>query len=77
MTPPVKRKIKVPKNCPFCKESFEPDFKDVVMMSKYVNDRGRIVGRDRTGICAKHQRRLSKAIKRARQVALMPFVMGV
>lgn len=76
---PVKRirKIKVAKNCKFCKEGKEPEFKDVGTLSAYMSERGRILGKDRTGVCAKHQRRLTQEIKRARHVALLPFVSGL
>ncbi len=77
MKPIRKRIIKVAKNCIFCKEDREPSFKDVAVLSRYISERGRIVGRDRTGICAKHQRRLASEIKRARHMALLPFVSGL
>ncbi len=69
--------IVVPKNCPFCKTKTTPDYKDVDVLSKYLNDRAKIQGKSRTGICAKHQRRISLAIKRARHLALLPFVPSV
>lgn len=73
-----KRKIiKVAKNCQFCKEKKEPDFREVGTLAKYISDQGRILGHDRTGICSKHQRKLSVAIKRARHLALLPFVSGL
>ena len=72
-----KRRIRVPRNCQFCNEKFEPDYNDVATISRYVSDRGRILGRDKTGICAKHQRKLAKAIKRSRDLAMMPFVSGL
>lgn len=65
--------VAVPRNCPFCKGKTEPDYKEAESLAKYMNDRGRILGKDRTGICAKHQRRISQAIKRARHLALLPF----
>ena len=71
------RKIRVATNCEFCKGNAQPSYQDVVSMTKYMNERGRIVGRDRTGVCAKHQRHLSVAIKRARHLGLMPFVGGL
>jgi small subunit ribosomal protein S18 len=71
------RKIKVPRNCFFCNEKVEPSFKEVANLSRFLNDRGRIVGRDRSGMCAKHQRRLGEEIKRARHLALLPFVAGL
>jgi small subunit ribosomal protein S18 len=66
--------VAVPRNCPFCKTNTEPDYKEIDVLAKYMNDRGRILGKDRTGVCAKHQRRISVAIKRARHLALMPYV---
>ena len=62
------------KVCAFCAEQIDKiDYKDVSKLSRNVNERGRILPRRRTGSCAKHQRRLSQAIKRARHLALMPF----
>lgn len=76
--PPIrKRIIKVPKNCSFCKEDRNPSFKEVAELSHYLSERARIIGRDRSGICAKHQRRLATEIKRARHLALLPFVSGL
>src|SRR3712207_3567266 len=50
------------------------DYKDIKRLQRYISDRGKILPRRRTGTCAKHQRGLSTAIKRARHVALLPFV---
>jgi small subunit ribosomal protein S18 len=72
-----KRKIKVPRNCFFCKEKIDPTFREVANLSRFMNDRGRIVGRDRSGTCAQHQRKLSTEIKRARHLALLPFTAGL
>ena len=77
MIPKKTRKIRVPTNCEFCNSQTEPHHLDVAAVSKYMSERGRIIGRDRTGVCAKHQRRLARAIKRARYVGLMPFVAGL
>ena len=74
---PKKKIIKVAKNCPFCKEKREPHFKDVAVLSRYLSERGRIISRARTGICAKHQRQIAREIKRARHLALLPFVSGL
>jgi len=63
----------VPRNCPFDKNGTSPDYKDVEGLMKYMSDRAKILGKDRTGICAKHQRRLSTAIKRARHLGLLPY----
>lgn len=69
-----KRNITVPKECFFCKEEKAPWYNDTASLQKFVTDRGRIIGRTRTGLCAKHQRRMTAAIKHARHLALMPFV---
>jgi small subunit ribosomal protein S18 len=64
-----------PRNCYFCTEKINHiDYKDVDLLRRYVTDRGKIKARRQTGACAKHQRRLAAAIKRARHVALLPFV---
>jgi small subunit ribosomal protein S18 len=49
------------------------DYKDIGRLRRYVSDRGKIEPRRQSGTCAKHQRMLSRAIKRARHVALVPF----
>ncbi len=65
------------KVCYFCKEEATPDYKDVVTLRRYISERGKIVNRARTGVCYKHQRHLSNAIKRSRYMALMPFSVTV
>jgi len=62
-----------PKVCHFCVEKVVIDYKDFARLRHYVSDRGRIQPRRRTGVCAKHQRRLALAIKRARYLALLPY----
>ena len=63
------------KVCQFCAEKTERiDYKDVETLKKYVTERGKILPRRVTGTCTMHQREVTKAIKRARTVALMPFV---
>lgn len=60
--------------CAFCVEKRIPiDYKDANQLRRYVSDRGKIDRRRRTGTCAKHQRALARAIKRARILALLPF----
>lgn len=62
------------KVCRFCKEGVEYiDYKDVNLLQRYIMPVGKILPRRITGTCAKHQRMLSKAIKRARQAALLPY----
>lgn len=50
------------------------DYKDTELLEKFLNQNGRIKGRRWTGVCAKHQRALSGAIKQSREMALLPFV---
>lgn len=71
---PARRKIVVPKDCAFCKEDKNPEYSDVATLQKYTTERGKIIPRSRSGVCAKHQRRLATAIKHARHLALMPFI---
>jgi len=70
----VKRKVKYIKNCFFCKQMIEPNYKEVEILKRYLSERGRILSRLNTGVCQKHQRRLTKEIKRARFLALLPFI---
>ena len=63
------------KVCAFCADKVEHiDYKDVNRLRKFTTERGKIMPRRMSGVCAKHQRELAVAIKRARQVALMPYV---
>jgi len=63
------------KVCYFCTEKSDSiDYKEVDLLRRFVSDRGKIRPRRQTGVCAKHQRRLTVAIKRARHMALLPFV---
>ena len=67
----------VPKRrvCSFCRDKVEAiDYKDPAQLRRYISDRGKIEPRRRTGTCAKHQRALARAIKRARHLALLPYV---
>ena len=60
--------------CPFCRDKVEIiDYKDAGKLSQFISARGKIEPRRRTGSCAKHQRALATAIKRARHIALLPF----
>jgi small subunit ribosomal protein S18 len=63
------------KVCAFCadKEHEYIDYKDVAKLKRYMSERGKILPRRITGTCAKHQRALTVAIKRARHIALMPY----
>lgn len=61
-------------NCFYCQHHTNPNFKDYEQLRKYLTHRGKIVSRERSGICATHQRKLSQEIKKARVLALLPFV---
>ena len=61
------------KVCVFCGKDNVIDYKDVNKLKRYISERGKILPRRITGNCAKHQRALTVAIKRARHVALMPY----
>jgi len=71
----MQRKYKPKKRvCSFCIEKIDHiDYKDVNRLKKYITERGKIIPRRISGNCAKHQRELTNAIKRARQVALLPY----
>ena len=67
--------LKSRKPCKFCKEGVTHiDYKDERRLRRFMTDRGKIAPRRITGTCAKHQRILATAIKRARTIALVPFV---
>jgi len=70
--PVVRRRKKV---CIFCADKVDfIDYKDSAKLRKFISERGKILPRRVSGTCAKHQRELNTAIKRARQVALLPYV---
>ena len=63
------------KVCAFCADKIEMiDYKDTKRLRRYLSERGKIVPRRVTGTCARHQRQLTTAIKRARHLALLPYV---
>lgn len=62
------------KVCVFCGQNHEIDYKDAATLKKYVSESGKILPRRITGNCAKHQREITVAIKRARHLAIMPYV---
>ncbi len=68
-------KHKRKKVCAFCVDRVQGiDYKDAAKLRRFISDRAKILPRRTTGTCAKHQRELTEAIKRARQIALLPFV---
>ena len=64
-----KRKV-----CKICTGNIKLDYKDAQTLRKFISERGKILPRRITGTCAKHQRKIAQAIKRARILALLPFV---
>ncbi len=62
------------KVCKFCSQKIEVDYKDVPLLKQFITEKGKILPARTTGVCAKHQRLLAQAIKRARILALLPFV---
>ncbi len=62
------------KTCPFCEAKKEPSYKNYEELRRFLSERGKMIGRRQTGVCAKHQRMLAREIKRARQLGLLPYV---
>jgi small subunit ribosomal protein S18 len=71
-TGPIKRK-----SCYFCKDKVEEiDYKNVNQLRRYISEKGKIRNRRITGACRRHQRQVAVAVKRAREMALLPYVTG-
>ena len=69
------KKMSKKKVCQFCVDHMdEIDYKDVAKLKRYITEKGKILPRRQTGVCAEHQRTLTVAIKRAREMALLPYV---
>ncbi len=65
------------KSCQFCKAKVEEvDYKDTNVLRRYISEKGKIRSRRITGACRKHQNQVSRAVKRAREMALLPYVAG-
>ncbi len=74
---PMKRRGEIQRRkkvCVFCGKDNVIDYKDTNKLKRYISERGKILPRRITGNCAKHQRALTVAIKRARHISLMPYV---
>lgn len=71
-TKPNKKKV-----CGFCEGKNVPSYKDVATLKRYTSGRGKIVPKQRSGVCSKHQRVLAREVKRARFLALLPFTLRV
>lgn len=67
----IKKKV-----CRFCADKIEIDYKNLSMLHTFVTEKGKILSGRMTGTCAKHQRKLDTAIKRARMIALLPFTVN-
>jgi small subunit ribosomal protein S18 len=62
------------KQCTFCSKNIqEVDFRDVGILKHYISSQNKIIDPIHTGVCSKHQRKLARAIKRARRMALLPY----
>lgn len=65
------------KVCRLCERKIERlDYKDERLIGRFISDRGKILPRRATGMCARHQRQLARAVKRARFLALIPYIKG-
>ncbi len=66
-----------PKTCPVCESGVRVvDYKDERMLARFLTERGKIIPSRLSGMCARHQRQMGRAIKRARHIALVPFIRG-
>ena len=75
---PMRRYVARPKICQFCVDkNVDIDYKQVDMLRRFVTEEGKIRPRRQTGTCARHQRELAGAIKRARHLAFLPYVSGM
>jgi len=63
------------KPCPYCRDKIEQvDYKDISTLRRFVSERGKIRSRRITGACRRHQSQIARAVKRARELALLPYV---
>jgi small subunit ribosomal protein S18 len=63
------------KPCPYCRDKIDHvDFREIDELSRYISDKGKIRSRRITGACRRHQSQIAKAVKRARELALLPYV---
>jgi small subunit ribosomal protein S18 len=62
--------------CRICRDNIKIDYKDVELLKRFISDRGKILPRRITKNCAKHQRQIASAIKRARNIALLPYIVA-
>jgi small subunit ribosomal protein S18 len=69
--------VRAKKTCAYCDEKKTPSYTDTVGLKRFTSGRGKIVGKSRSGVCSKHQRAVTREIKRARLLALLPFTLRV
>jgi len=65
------------RKCFFCERKSDPDYKEWEVLRRFITERGKIISQGRTGPCFRHQKKLTQEIKRARYLALLPFVTQV
>lgn len=72
----IRKNIKnnAPKKCYFCSEKKEPTFEDTAVLNRFMTERAKIISGLRSGLCSKHQKRVTLSIKYARHLGLLPFV---
>jgi small subunit ribosomal protein S18 len=68
-----KKRLAVVRDCAFCKEHKEPTFESIDSLKRFLTERGKILARSRSGLCAMHQRRFTEVVKQARFLALLAF----
>lgn len=71
--PLERNEVRTKKGCVFCNSKVGPTYTDLVNLKRFLSERAKIISRLRSGLCAKHQRRVTKQIKYARHLALLPF----
>ena len=69
----ARRAARVRSRCYFCEKETNPDYRDEAVLIRFLTKRGKIRPRNRSGLCAKHQRLISREIKRARGLGLLPY----
>ncbi|TSC86888.1 MAG: ribosomal protein S18P [Microgenomates group bacterium Gr01-1014_7] len=69
----VPREARPKRFCLFCKHKITPTYTDIATLRRFLTDRAKIVAKQRSGVCSKHQRAVAKNIKYARHLALLPF----
>ena len=76
-SPPPIQTAQTKRRCVFCKSDMKPTYTDTGGLRRFINDRGKILPKLRTGVCSKHQRIVTAHIKYARHLALLPFTQKV